>query len=393
MTGKVRVFKFGGSSVASQAHMTSIVDHIDVDQGPLVVVLSAMGNTTNELFQQAKIKKIEDPQVLDAWVTQGELASVKTFKKVLDRAGLNCLSLDAFELPIQTNATFGAALIESINPQPIMEAFKKVQIVLVPGYQGVYQGHRMALGRGGSDLSAVALSISLGADRCDIFTDVPGVMTTDPKLVPQARRLDHIDFDAMIALAYAGATVLQPRSVILAKRYHMPMYVRPAKSFDAGTYVGKEVGMENSIISGIALSKDLTWVRVVCKASTSDQLERCIRTSHANILNITHQKDNLSIDCLVGSGGTKQFLSNLKSNSLGGDVSHQRASQVSIIGTGLSIAKDIFFKSQQVLIDHKVSIYATYCIDSQITFVVSENAGAESVRYLHDLFNLEKEPN
>ena len=233
----------------------------------VVVVLSAMAGETNKLVQMANTASGGEPdwREYDVLVSSGEQVSISLFSIVLNKMGYKAISLLGYQVKIVTNKVHGNAKIHRVDTGLISEELKKGNIVVVAGFQGVdEEGNITTLGRGGSDTSAVAIAASLKADFCEIFTDVDGVYTTDPNLYNKARKLKKISYDEMLGLAGAGAKVLHPRSVELAKIYGVPVYVRSSFSEDSGTLVAREdKDMEREVVSGVAYDRDQAKVTVV----------------------------------------------------------------------------------------------------------------------------------
>src|SRR6187401_430114 len=267
------VMKFGGTSVADIDRIRNVARHVkrEVDAGhEVAVVVSAMAGKTNELVAWAReAAPLHDAREYDAVVASGEQVTAGLLAIMLEGMGVNARSWQGWQLPILTSHAHGAARIEDINGDELVKRFReRKEVAVVAGFQGVHkQTSRITtLGRGGSDTSAVAIAAAIHADRCDIYTDVDGVYTTDPRVVPKARRLDKIAFEDMLELASQGAKVLQVRSVELGMVHNMPVFVR--SSFDKpedidphstppGTLIcSEEEIMESHVVTGIAFSKD-----------------------------------------------------------------------------------------------------------------------------------------
>src|SRR5436309_7027572 len=274
------VMKFGGTSVADIDRIRNVARHVkrEVDAGhEVAVVVSAMAGTTNQLVAWAReAAPLHDAREYDAVVASGEQVTAGLLAIVLEGIGVNARSWQGWQLPIRTSDAHGSARIEDINGTELIKRFReRRQVAVIAGFQGVNQetGRITTLGRGGSDTSAVAVAAAIHADRCDIYTDVDGVYTTDPRVVPKARRLDKIAFEDMLELASQGAKVLQVRSVELGMVHNMPIFVR--SSFDKpedidphanqppGTLIcSEEEIMESHVVTGIAFSKDEAQISV-----------------------------------------------------------------------------------------------------------------------------------
>jgi len=268
------VMKFGGTSVADLDHIRNVARHVkrEVDAGnEVAVVVSAMAGVTNQLVTWTKeASPIHDAREYDSVVSTGEQATSGLLAMTLQGMGVNARSWLGWQIPIKTNEVHGAARIEDIDCSQIIKRFEEEQVAVIAGFQGVSPEGRVAtLGRGGSDTSAVALAAALDADLCDIYTDVDGVYTTDPRIVSQAQKLEKISYEEMLEMASLGAKVLQTRSVEMAMNHNVRLQVR--SSFEApeackpaskdetgpGTLVCDEDEiMEKQVVSGIAYSKD-----------------------------------------------------------------------------------------------------------------------------------------
>src|SRR3954469_10241546 len=262
------VMKFGGTSVASVERIRNVAQHVarEVAAGyDVAVVVSAMSGKTNELVGWVQdASKLYDAREYDAVVASGEQVTSGLLALALQEMGFPARSWQGWQVPVKTSDQHGSARIAEIDGSGILDGFTaRREIAVVAGFQGIHAetGRISTLGRGGSDPSAVALAAALGAERCDIYTDVDGVYTTDPRIVPRARRLDRVAFEEMLEMASLGAKVLQVRSVELAMMYQVPTYVR--SSFDdpanpnAGTLICDEEDIvEQQIVTGIAYSKD-----------------------------------------------------------------------------------------------------------------------------------------
>ena len=261
------VMKFGGTSVADLDRIRNVANHVkrEVDAGhEVAVVVSAMSGRTNELVAWVRTASpAYDAREYDAVVASGEQVTAGLLALALQERGIAARSWQGWQLPIHTSDAHGVARIEAIETAGIRAGFTQGVVAVVAGFQGVHggSGRVTTLGRGGSDTSAVALAAALNADRCDIYTDVDGVYTTDPRIVPKARRLDRIAFEEMLEMASLGAKVLQVRSVELAMVHKVPTFVR--SSFDhpdapqPGTLICEEEDIvETQVVTGIAFSRD-----------------------------------------------------------------------------------------------------------------------------------------
>ncbi|MBQ8983621.1 MAG: aspartate kinase, partial [Lachnospiraceae bacterium] len=257
------VKKFGGTSVANKERMYNVAKRCieDYQKGnDVVVVLSAMGKYTDELITMAKDMNPNPPKrEMDMLYTIGEQMSVSLMAMVMNNLGVPAVSLNAFQVGMHTTSNYGNARLKRIDSERIRNELEQRKIVLVTGFQGVdkYDNYT-TLGRGGSDTTAVALAAALNADSCEIYTDVDGVYTADPRKVPNARKLEVISYDEMLELATLGAGVLHNRSVEMAKKYGVTLVVRSSLNNSEGTIVKEVKNMEKMLVSGVAADKDTT---------------------------------------------------------------------------------------------------------------------------------------
>ncbi len=268
------VQKFGGSSVANAErilHVAEIITNTYKNGNQVVVVLSAQGDTTDELLEKAaEINPGASKRELDMLLATGEQMSISLMAMAIEKMGYPVISLTAWQIGMETTAAYGTARIKRVTGSRIQEELDKNKIVLVAGFQGVNKYHDITtLGRGGSDTTAVALAVALKADLCQIYTDVDGVYTADPRKVPGARKIQEITFNEMLELASLGAQVLHNRSVEMAKRYNMNLEVLSSFTGEPGTIVKEAVKkVEKTYISGVAQDKNVARVALVGLSDT-----------------------------------------------------------------------------------------------------------------------------
>ena len=261
------VKKFGGSSVADKERIYHVAKRCmeDYQKGnDVVVVLSAMGKTTDSLLEMAKnINPDPSKRELDMLLSTGEQTSAALMSMAMGALGVPAISLNAFQVMMQTSSRYGNARFKKIDTQRIRHELDNRKIVIVTGFQGVNKYEDITtLGRGGSDTTAVALAAVLHADSCEIYTDVEGVYTADPRIVPNAKKIPEITYDEMLELATLGAKVLHNRSVEMAKKYGVQLVVRSSLNNAQGTVVKEETDMESMLVSGVAVDKNTSRVAV-----------------------------------------------------------------------------------------------------------------------------------
>ncbi|PZD93425.1 aspartate kinase [Paenibacillus sambharensis] len=263
------VMKFGGSSVGSPERMQRVASRIIERQqegNKIVVVVSAMGDTTDDLIDQSKLLNPNPPaREMDMLLTTGEQISMALLSMTIQAQGGKAVSLTGWQAGIRTESVHAKAKITDIRPERILGELELGQVVIVAGFQGMSEeGDITTLGRGGSDTTAVALAAAIKADVCEIYTDVDGVYSTDPRVVKNARKLDEISYDEMLELAHLGAAVLHPRAVEYAKHYNVCLVVRSSFTKNEGTYVKEEAVMEQGIaVRGIAFDKNVARITIL----------------------------------------------------------------------------------------------------------------------------------
>jgi aspartate kinase len=390
------VQKYGGTSVASLERMHAIADHLHtrVDQQKTVVVVSAMGNTTDRLLASAQDLSMDASIEKDLLLCTGELTSTAYMTMVLKQHGIRATCHTPWSLPIRTTDHPGQAWIRSVGLDLIRESFINHDVIVVPGFQGIHESTVTTLGRGGTDLSAVALSVALEANACEIYTDVPGVMTADPKIVPNARLLLCMGMDAIIEFAYAGAKVLQPRCVTLAKRFDVALTVRSSFDFDQpGTRLVKGEPMERTVLSGVALRPEQTYVEISVQEPVqfSSWLESASKMN-GQLRWVQQNQHHLTAGLTVTPQQFDPLMATIQSQNQW-QISHQPVAEVSLIGTGLRMDVQFTNKILQVLAQHTVKVMDIRVSDNAISCLIDPSQGQQTVRLMHDAFGLEKEPN
>ena len=406
------VMKFGGTSVANVERIRNVARHVkrEVEAGhEVAVVVSAMSGKTNELVRWVEeAAPLYDAAEYDAVVASGELVTAGLLAIVLKDMGLDARSWQGWQIPLQTDDAHGAARIAGIEGGNIVAGFAKRQIAVVAGFQGVHAPtNRVAtLGRGGSDTSAVALAAALHADRCDIYTDVDGVYTTDPRIVPKARRLDKVSFEEMLEMASLGAKVLQVRSVEVAMVHKVKLYVR--SSFDdpahpkLGTLIcGEEDIVEQQVVTGIALSRDeaqITLRRVADKPGVAAAIFGPLADANINVDMIIQvvSDDTTTTDLTftVPSAEYKRamaILGELKTaigyTSLAGA---QDVVKVSAIGVGMRSHTGVAARAFKGLAEKGINIRAITTSEIKFSVLIDEAYAELAVRTLHSLYELDK---
>jgi aspartate kinase len=401
------VQKYGGTSVADIEKIENAAQKIISTKQAghdVVVVLSAMAGETDRLIQLA-FKAASDPnkREYDALISTGEQVTVTLMAMILRKLGYPARSFLGFQVKVNTDRAYSRARIVSVDIEAIKNELRVGNIIVVAGFQGVDEENNITtLGRGGSDTSAVALAAALGADVCDIYTDVDGVYTTDPNICNKARRLDRISYDEMLEMARAGAKVLQPRCVELAKKYAVPVYVKSSFSGEGGTLVTKEDReMEKEVVAGVTYDRDqakITVVRVPDKPGVAARLFTPL--SESNIV-VDMIIQNASVDGFTDLTFTvsrkdikearrivEAVVKEIGADRLDVD---EDVTKVSIIGVGMISHSGVAAKMFSVLAREGVNIMMISTSEIKISCVVKEKYTELAVTVLHNAFGLDRE--
>lgn len=403
------VQKFGGTSVGSIERIENVAKKVirEYEKGNKVIVtVSAMAGETNRLIALAKeITDLPDERELDVLLSTGEQVSVALLAITLIKMGYKAKSYLGHQIKILTDSAFTKARIIDIETDRIKKDLEDGYIIVVAGFQGVDKdGNITTLGRGGSDTTGVALAAAFKADVCDIYTDVDGVYTTDPRIYNRARKLKKISYDEMLELASLGSKVLQIRSVELAKKYKVPVHVRSSFSDEPGTIVCEEDSdMEKVVVSGVSCNKDearITLVRVPDKPGVAAKLFGAI--SAGNIV-VDMIIQNSSIDgttdltFTVPKSDLKKTLNLVKAiaDEIGAkDVLYDEGiAKVSIVGLGMRSHSGVAAKMFEVLGNAGINILMISTSEIKISCAIDEKYTELAVRLLHDAFELDKENN
>jgi aspartate kinase len=400
------VQKYGGTSVANLAKIENVARKViktKEEGNQVVVVLSAMAGETDRLINLAhSITDFPDEREYDALISTGEQVTVSLLAMMLNKLGYPARSFLGFQVRILTDQAFKKARIVNIDTVTIRNELKKGKIVIIAGFQGIdTENNITTLGRGGSDTSAVALSAALHADVCDIFTDVDGVYTTDPNICSKARRLSRITYDEMLEMAMLGAKVLQPRSVEMAKKYSVPLYVRSSFTDEGGTLVTKEdATMEKEVVSGVTYDRDqvkITVVRVPDRPGIAARLFTPL-AEHNIVVDMIIQ--NASIEGFTDMTFTVSRKDIREATKLveevGRDIGAARVevdenvAKISIVGVGMVSHSGVAAKMFATLAHEGINILMISTSDIKISCVVQGKYTELAVMVLHDAFALEK---
>jgi aspartate kinase len=412
------VMKFGGTSVADIEHIRNVARHVkrEVDAGhEVAVVVSAMSGTTNRLVEWCRdASTIHDAREYDTVVASGEQVTSGLLAITLQAIGVTARSWQGWQLPILTSDAHASARILDINGEELIKRFKeRKEVAVIAGFQGTHRdtGRITTLGRGGSDTSAVAIAAAIHADRCDIYTDVDGVYTTDPRVVPRARRLDKIAFEEMLELASLGAKVLQVRSVELGMAHKVRIFVR--SSFDRpedidphgtppGTLICDEEDiMEEQIVTGIAFSKDEAQIsirRVQDKPGVAASIFGPLADANINVdmivQNVSADGATTDLTFTVPAADferAKETIAGAK-----GKIGYERidaatdVTKVSVIGVGMRSHAGIAAQAFKALAERGINIRAITTSEIKFSVLIDAAYTELAVRSLHSLYGLDK---
>lgn len=400
------VQKYGGTSVGSPERIQAVAERVERwhKQGhDIVVVVSAMSGETNRLLALAKaITDEPDPRELDQMVSTGEQVTIALLAMALQKRGLGAKSMTGAQVAIRTDSAFTKARIESIDDAAMRAELTKRNVIIVAGFQGIdAQGNITTLGRGGSDTTGVALAAALKADECQIYTDVDGVYTTDPRVVPQARRLEKITFEEMLEMASLGSKVLQIRSVEFAGKYQVPLRVLSSFAEGEGTLIttDSEDTMEQPVISGIAFNRDEAKLTIRGVPDTPGIAYRILGPIGDANIEIDMIVQNISADNTTDFTFTVHrnefrkalpILENI-AKEIGARevVGDDKIAKVSLVGVGMRSHAGVASKMFGTLAKENINIQMISTSEIKISVVVEEKYMELAVRALHTAFGLD----
>ena len=407
----ILVMKFGGTSVANIDRIRRAAKRVGVEVAKgydVIVIVSAMAGRTNELVGWVdEISPLYDAREYDAVVSSGENATAGLMALTLQEMDVPARSWQGWQVPVQTTSAHSAARIEDIPPDNILEKFKEgMRVAVVAGFQGVSrEGRITTLGRGGSDTTAVAFAAAFGAERCDIYTDVDGVYTTDPRITDKARKLDKIAFEEMLELASLGAKVLQTRSVELAMRYNVKLRVLSSfeeQSDEAGTLVcAEEEIMESNVVNGIAYSREeakMTLVSVADRPGIAAAIFGPLSEAGVNvdmiIQNISEEgRTDMTFSCPTNQvARAEKAMQEAKDK---GDINYHdlladtNVAKISAVGIGMRSQSGVAATMFQTLSDEGINIKVISTSEIKISVLIDRKYMELAVQSLHDAFGLE----
>ena len=393
------VKKFGGSSVANKERIFRVAERCIEDYRAghdVVVVLSAMGDTTDDLIAMAhSIHANPKKRELDMLLTTGEQVSVSLMAMAMQSLDVPAVSLNAFQVQMHSTERYGNARFKRIDTDRITHELDSRKIVIVTGFQGVNKYDDLTtLGRGGSDTTAVALAAALHADRCEIFTDVDGVYTADPRIVKNAMKLDEVTYDEMLELASLGAKVLHNRSVEMAKKYGVELVVRSSLNRSEGTVIKEKVKMEKMLITGVAADTNTARISVIGVDDQPGTAFRIFNTLAKNNVDIILQS--------VGRDGTKDISFTVSEDDLDDAIhiledhkealtikeitSNRDVAKISVVGAGMMSNPGVAAKMFETLYNARININMIATSEIRITVLVDKKDVEKALNAVHDGF-------
>ncbi len=397
------VKKFGGTSVADKDRIYNVAQRCieDYREGhDVVVVLSAMGDTTDDLISLARsINPEPKKRELDMLMTTGEQVSVALMAMAMDAMHVPAVSLNAFQVKMNSTSRYGNARFKSIDTKRIRHELDSRKIVIVTGFQGVNKYEDITtLGRGGSDTTAVALAAVLHADKCEIYTDVDGVYTADPRVVKTARKLDAITYDEMLELATLGAKVLHNRSVEMAKKYGVELVVRSSLNRSEGTIIKEKVKMEKMLITGVAADKNTARVSVIGVEDKPGIAFRIFNTLAANNINVdiilqsVGREGTKDISFTVAEDELKRALEILEEHKEALTIQeityNAKVAKISVVGAGMMSNPGVAAKMFESLYNSRININMISTSEIRITVLIDEKDIDEAMNAVHEGFAL-----
>jgi len=400
------VQKFGGSSVANVERIQNVAKRVTSYRKKgyrVVVVVSALGDTTDKLIELAdQITSEPSDREMDMLLSTGEQISVALLAMAIHKLGLEAISFTGAQVGIITDTSHTKARILRINTGKIREELKKGKIVIVAGFQGVTLNQDITtLGRGGSDLTAVALAKELKACECEIYTDVEGIYTTDPRIEPKAQKIKEITYDEMLEMASLGAQVMQPRSIEVAKKFDVPIHVRSSFNQNEGTMIIKEAGkMEDVVVRGVTLNKSESKI-TVCDVPdrpgvaaklfkelsgsgiSVDMIVQNVSHTRATDISFTVNKSNLAKTLKITKSVAKEL-------GAGEVLQDEDIARVSIVGVGMKSHSGVAAKMFDAMAKNKINIEMISTSDISISCIIKKKFAETAVKALHGSFGLAK---
>ncbi len=396
------VQKFGGSSVANTERIINVASRIAQayrDGNEVVVVLSAQGDTTDELITKARELTSKPPKrEMDMLLTTGEQQSVALMAMALSQLNVPAISLNGYQANMLTTSDYGNARLRNIKTNRIKTELARQNVVIVTGFQGINRYDDLTtLGRGGSDTTAVALAAAMNADKCEIYTDVDGVYTADPRIVPNAKKLEEITYSEMLELASLGAKVLHNRSVELAKKYNVDLVVRSSLTKAEGTVV-KEITMEKMLISGVAGDDNVARISLLGIEDKPGKAFQIFSTLGKNMINVdiiiqsiaTDGRRNISFSISKDDLAEAQAIvdANYKRWGAMGVEYDESLAKVSVVGAGMVANAGVASKVFEAMFDTDINIHMISTSEIKISVLIDKDDMKSAMRAIHNKFDL-----
>jgi len=402
---EIIVQKFGGTSVGSVERIAEVAKIVEksAQENNIIVVVSAMSGETNRLIGLAKsFGENPNKREFDALVSTGEKVSASLLAIALNQIGIKAKSFSAAQISMKTTNNFSKAKILDIDDKKILDTLADGYIPIITGFQGITEtGDVTTLGRGGSDTTAVAIAASVKAKQCDIYTDVDGIYTTDPRMVPNAKKLDAISMEEMLEMAGKGAKVIQIRAVEFANKFNVP--VRVLSSFEQGNgtliYLKDDNNMENALVSGIAFQKDQVKITLHGVTDTPGIAYQILGPLSDENIEVDVIVQNVSVNGKTDftftvseedKSNAEAVLQNLKDVTYDDLIIDSDVAKVSLVGVGMRTHAGVASTAFKALSDNEINIQMISTSEIKITIVIKEGALESAVKALHSAFELEK---
>ena len=400
------VQKYGGTSVGDPERIKNVAKRVVKrykEGNDMVVVVSAMGHTTDELIDlMKKVTNNPDDREMDVLLSTGEQVTISLLAMAIKDLGCDAISFTGAQAGILTTDVHTKAKISDVNKERIKEELKKGRIVVVAGFQGINEhGDITTLGRGGSDTTAVALAVALNADMCEIYTDVDGVYTTDPRIVPEASKLSTISYDEMLELASLGAQVLHPRSVELSKLYGVKLQVRSSFNENPGTIIQEVTDMEKSMmVSGVAYDKNIAKIglyNVPVRKRLAFEIFKALADKNVNvdiIVQTASHDDVKDMSFTIAKDDLRKALVVIESLqhkiNFEGYTHDEDVAKVSIVGAGMISNPGVAAMMFEALADEGINIEMITTSEIKVSCVIKDTDVEKAVKAIHKKFNLDK---